>query len=37
MMKEGVRDLGITQLRVIAGLSMATHGYGKIFGGGRSR
>ena len=29
-----IRSIGVTQLRIIAGLSMATHGYGKIFGGG---
>lgn len=34
-MKNALETLGIAILRIVAGLSMATHGYGKIFTEGR--
>ncbi len=32
-MKERVTDLGLLWLRILMGAGIATHGYGKIFGG----
>lgn len=32
-MRENIKSVGVLILRVTAGLMMATHGYGKVFGG----
>lgn len=33
-LKDNLRDIGLLWLRVLMGLGIAYHGYGKIFGGG---